>query len=127
MPATSHLPQQQLNVPHPICAALVLKMKLKDFCDRFDLSVTILQKLDTLKVASPHALRFVSDTQLVGNRGMDIGELADVRDAQEQWTLGKGKMTDCLHCHLYFFVIVLMFLEIMPLTVGYRLTVLISE
>jgi len=34
-------------------------------------------------------LRFVSDAQLVENGGMDIGELADVCDAQEQWTLGK--------------------------------------
>ena len=91
MPATSHLPQQQLNVPRPIRAALVPKMKLKDFCGRFDLSVTILQKLNTLKVTGPHALRFVSDTQLVGNGGMDIGELADVRDPQERWTLGKGQ------------------------------------
>src|ERR1700679_2231269 len=65
MAARSHLPQQQLNVPHPICATLVLKMKLEDFCDRFDLLMIILQKLDTLKVTSPHALHFVSDAQLV--------------------------------------------------------------
>jgi len=89
--ARSHLPQQQSNVPRPIRAALVPKMKLEDFCDRFDLSVIILQKLDTLKVTGPHALRFVSDAQLVENGGMDIGELADVRDAQERWTLGKGQ------------------------------------
>jgi len=91
MAARSHLPQQQLNVPRPIRAALVPKMKLEDFCDRFDLSVIILQKLDILKVTGPHALRFVSDAQLVGIGGMDIGELADVRDAQERWTLGKGQ------------------------------------
>ena len=39
----------------------------------------------------------------------------------------RDKMTDCSHCHLYFFVIVLMFLEIVPLTVGYGLTVLLFE
>jgi hypothetical protein len=91
MAARSHLPQQQLNVPRSICAALVPKMKLEDFCDWFDLLVIILQKLNILKVTGPHALHFVSDAQLVGIGGMDIGELADVRDAQERWTLGKGQ------------------------------------
>jgi len=84
-------PQQQLNVSRPIRAALVPKMRLEDFCDQFDLLVIILQKLDILKVTGPHALHFVSDAQLVENGGMDTGELADVHDAQERWTLGKGQ------------------------------------
>jgi len=84
-------PQQQLNVSCLIRAALVPKMRLEDFCDRFDLLVIILQKLDILKVTGLHTLRFVSDAQLVENGGMDTGELADVHDAQERWTLGKGQ------------------------------------
>jgi hypothetical protein len=59
-------------------------MRLKDFCDQFDLSVIILQKLNILKVTGPHTLHFVSDAQLVENRGIDIRELADVHDAQER-------------------------------------------
>jgi hypothetical protein len=87
-------PQQNSNAPHVIHAALVLKMRLSNFCDRFDLSIFILEKLDALKVTGPHALRFVSDTQLVEKGGLDIGELVDVRDAQEHWTLGKGQDLD---------------------------------
>jgi len=65
-------------------------MTLADFCEKFDLSVFILQKLDVLHVTGPHALRFISNQQLVEVGGMDIGELADVRDAQERWGYGQG-------------------------------------
>jgi hypothetical protein len=66
-------------------------MALGDFCDKFDLSIYILQKLDTLKITGPHALRFITNQHLVEFGGLDIGELADVRDAQERWGYGQGR------------------------------------
>lgn len=77
--------------PETLRAALVPKMTLTDFCETFSLSVFILQKLDVMKITGPHGLRFVSNQQLVEVGGMDIGELADVRDAQERWGYGYGK------------------------------------
>jgi len=71
-------------------AALVPKMSLGDFCDKFNLSIFILEKLDTLKITGPHALQFISNQHLVKHGGMDIGELADVRDAQQRWGYGLG-------------------------------------
>jgi hypothetical protein len=75
----------------PIRAALVPKMTLDAFCEQFDLSIFVLQKLDTLKITGPHGLRFISDRQLIEQGQMEVGELADVRDAQERWTLGQGQ------------------------------------
>jgi hypothetical protein len=85
-------PQVPANpVPRPIRAAQVPKMTLIAFCERFDISDFVLQKLDVLKITGPHGLRFVTDEQLVHAGQLDIGELADVRDAQERWTLGQGQ------------------------------------
>jgi len=70
---------------------MVPKMTLFVFCERFDLSDFILQKLDVMKVTGPHGLRFISDQQLVEVGGLDVGELADVRDAQERWVFGQGQ------------------------------------
>jgi hypothetical protein len=66
-------------------------MTLAVFCNTFDLSDFILQKLDVLKITGPHGLRFVSDRQLSEMGQLDIGELADVRDAQERWAMGLGQ------------------------------------
>jgi hypothetical protein len=63
-------------------------MDLHTFCDHFNLSLAILQKLDVMKITGPHGLRFVSNTDLREIGKLHIGELADVRDAQERWTLG---------------------------------------
>jgi hypothetical protein len=65
-------------MPHSIDPPIAIILQVKGLTRgmkayRFDLSVIILQKLDTLKVTGPHALRFVSDAQLVENGGMDIG------------------------------------------------------
>ena len=57
--------------------ALVPKMALGDFCDKFDLSIYILQKLDTLKITG-HVLQFITNQHLVEFGGLNIGELADV-------------------------------------------------
>jgi hypothetical protein len=77
------------NHPRP---ALVPKMTLDAFCDRYDLSIFILEKLDVMKVTGPHGLRFISNEQLVEVGKLDIGEVADVRDAHERWMLGNHDM-----------------------------------
>jgi hypothetical protein len=65
-------------------------MTLVDFCEKFNLSIFILQKLNVLHVTGPHALWFITNQQLVEVGGMDIGQLADVCDAQEHWGYGQG-------------------------------------
>ncbi|KIJ15656.1 hypothetical protein PAXINDRAFT_133790 [Paxillus involutus ATCC 200175] len=79
--------QRQLTKLSP---ALVPKMDLYTFCGHFNLSFTILQKLRSMKITGPHGLRFVSNTDLRESGKLDIGELADVRDAEERWSLGQG-------------------------------------
>lgn len=66
-------------------------MMLDIFCERFSLTVAVLQKLNIMKITGPHALRFVTNQQLVELGGMEIGEIGDVRDAQEHWTLRQGQ------------------------------------
>jgi hypothetical protein len=61
------------------------KILLADFCARYDLSPTIEQKLVLIKIAGPHALRYINNTSLREEAGLELGELADVRDAQERW------------------------------------------
>lgn len=71
--------------------AQVPKITLNEFCHRFQLTSPILEKLEVMKVTGPHALRFVTDTHLVELGKMEIGEIADVRDAEERWAFGTGK------------------------------------
>ncbi|KIK76357.1 hypothetical protein PAXRUDRAFT_28975 [Paxillus rubicundulus Ve08.2h10] len=47
-------------------------------------------KLDIMKITGPHGLHFISNTDLCEIGKLNIGKLADVHDAQEQWTLGQG-------------------------------------
>ena len=75
----------------PFRAANIPKMSLTHFCDHFSLSVYVLWKLDALRITGPHGLHFVSDQQLVEKGELEIGELADVQDAQEWWMLGQGQ------------------------------------
>jgi hypothetical protein len=65
-------------------------MTLFIFCECFDLSDFILQKHNVLKITRPHGLRFITNQQLIEMGQLDIGELADVHDAQERWALGMG-------------------------------------
>ncbi|KAG6371132.1 hypothetical protein JVT61DRAFT_9895 [Boletus reticuloceps] len=86
-------PPAQVPAPPPATvvspqAALIPKITLQTFCDRFKLSISILTKLNAMKITGPHCLRFVTDGQLVEKGQLDIGELADVRDAQEHWMQG---------------------------------------
>ena len=69
-------------------------MALGDFWDKFDLSIYLFPKLDTLKITGPHVLQFITNQHLVEFGGMDIDELADVQDAQEHWGYGQGNNPD---------------------------------
>lgn len=62
------------------------RLTLDEFCARFTLSDDIKKKLTEKKITGPHALRFISDEELQTKLGLEIGELADLRDAQEQWS-----------------------------------------
>lgn len=62
-------------------------LSLDEFCSNYQLSSDIKAKLHAQKITGPHALRFVNDEQLLGPFGLAIGELADVRDAFECWSL----------------------------------------
>ncbi|KAF9245425.1 hypothetical protein BU15DRAFT_59018 [Melanogaster broomeanus] len=73
------------NRPRP---ELVPKMTLEAFCDRYDLSIFILQKLDVMKVTGPHGLRFISNEQLFDIGHLNVGEVADMHNAHERWMLG---------------------------------------
>ncbi|KIJ15654.1 hypothetical protein PAXINDRAFT_99503 [Paxillus involutus ATCC 200175] len=85
--AEAQIYQRQLA---KLSAALVPKMDLRTFCDHYNLSLAILQKLDSMEITGPHGLRFVSNTDLREIGKLHIGELADVRDAEERWSLGQG-------------------------------------
>ena len=86
-PLGANLPSSQ-PTHQPIRAALVPKMTLAAFCDCYELHLIIEGKLNELNITGPHALRFVSNQQLADEVGLSVGELADVRDAQERWLLG---------------------------------------
>lgn len=60
-------------------------MTLEDFCCLYKLASDLKSKLDAIHIAGPHVLRLVSDTDLRGSGGLDVGELASVRDAQQRW------------------------------------------
>jgi hypothetical protein len=66
--------------------ALPPKITLEFFCQTYELSEDIQAKLAVLKVMGPHALHLIKDNQLSGEGKLVIGELADVRDAEERWS-----------------------------------------
>jgi hypothetical protein len=55
-PPTQNLVAATRPVSYPIRAALVPKMSLHVFCEQFNLSDFVLQKLDALKITGPHGL-----------------------------------------------------------------------
>lgn len=77
-------PDHAANIPQP--AALRPKLSLIDFCERFNLSLWLREKLDNIDVTGPHCLRFLQNADLLG-AGLSLGELADIRDAEERWML----------------------------------------
>ncbi|KAG1846151.1 hypothetical protein C8R48DRAFT_677938 [Suillus tomentosus] len=77
------------NAPQPVLRqqpALRPKLSLLDFCNRFKLSRWLCEKLDNIDVTGPHCLRFLQNADLLG-AGLSLGELADIRDAEERWML----------------------------------------
>ncbi|KAF9243074.1 hypothetical protein BU15DRAFT_59953 [Melanogaster broomeanus] len=65
--------------------ALPPKISLEEFCLRYALSQAIHTKLTKLAITGPHALRFVSNDVLMNDGTFAVGELADVRDAEQRW------------------------------------------
>ena len=63
-------------------------MTLAAFCNFYELHPIIEGKLNKVNITGPHALHFVSNQQLADEVRLTVGELADVRDAQECWLLG---------------------------------------
>ena len=61
-------------------------MRLDSFCDTYDLSNAIKDKLIAIHIAGPHTLRLITDTDLRAEGGLSVGELASVRDAQLRWS-----------------------------------------
>ena len=61
-------------------------MKLDSFCDTYDLSDAIKDKLVAIHIAGLHTLRLITDTDLQGEGGLSVGELASICDAQLRWS-----------------------------------------
>jgi hypothetical protein len=77
--------QQPLPVSNPPHNCPPPKISVHVFCARFDLSPAIEAKLGGINVTGPHLLRLIDDTALQTEGGLDLGELAGVRDAEERW------------------------------------------
>lgn len=77
-PAAPHPPQRR-QPPLP-------PMILDPFCATYELSDAIKDKLIAIHITGPHVLRLISDTDLRGEGGLSVGELASVRDAQLRWS-----------------------------------------
>ncbi|KAG6905939.1 hypothetical protein DXG01_016784 [Tephrocybe rancida] len=73
------------TILQPSCAPGVA-MPLAEFCNKYDLSNTVLQKLSDNSYNSAQVLRFVTVDEL---KAMDfrMGEVAAFRDAVEQWSV----------------------------------------
>lgn len=61
------------------------KMSTHEFCIKFELSPVIQAKLSGINVTGPHLLRLIDNAALRTEGGLDLGELAGVRDAEERW------------------------------------------
>lgn len=61
------------------------KISLDEFCLAYEISDSIKQKLEKAKITGPHALNHLKDDVLIGMVGLDLGELGDLRHAQEGW------------------------------------------
>ncbi|KAF9231170.1 hypothetical protein BU15DRAFT_56490, partial [Melanogaster broomeanus] len=82
-PGPNHTPTPANN---PVTRrALPPKISLEEFCLRYSLSQAIYAKLTKLAITGPHALRFISNNVLSNDGTFVVGELADVRDAEQRW------------------------------------------
>src|SRR5882762_2325575 len=66
------------------------RISLDLFCVRYDISDNLHRKLVTLGIQGPHALRFLVDGDLHGEGKLLLGELGELRDAEERWKDGDG-------------------------------------
>jgi len=66
---------------------LPAKINLETFCEHYDLSDNIYYTLGNMKVTGPHSLRFIVNQQLA-EAGFVVGEIGDIRDAQERYQKG---------------------------------------
>ncbi|KAF9486782.1 hypothetical protein BDN71DRAFT_1514643 [Pleurotus eryngii] len=66
-------------------APLPPKMSLVNFCNTYELSDSVYTKLLTMDIDGPHLLRKVSDGALEQAGKLTIGQVAAVRDAEEQY------------------------------------------
>ncbi|KAJ2936270.1 hypothetical protein H1R20_g822, partial [Candolleomyces eurysporus] len=62
------------------------RLSLSDFCTRYDLPSAILTRLEENAYRNSSGLRFVRIPELV-TMGFKPGEIADLRDAVEQWSI----------------------------------------
>ncbi|KAJ7584275.1 hypothetical protein C8J56DRAFT_1089833 [Mycena floridula] len=86
-PPSAHSPVTPTQ-PNP---ALVPKIDLDTFCMRFELSDEIRMKLAFLKITGPHTLRYINNNELRIDGGLELGEVRDVRDAEERWLNGQNQ------------------------------------
>jgi len=82
-PAVPLPPPVSGNSPH--CHAPLLMMKLDQFCQDYELSGEIEQKLCAIQVTGPQVLCLISDLDFCGDGKLLIGEVASICDAQMWW------------------------------------------
>ena len=58
------------------------------FCYHYDISQNLRTKLISLGVQGPHGLCFLVDADLCGEGKLLLGELGELRDAEERWKDG---------------------------------------
>ncbi|THU95221.1 hypothetical protein K435DRAFT_859771 [Dendrothele bispora CBS 962.96] len=63
------------------------KQTLSEWQENYGLDDIIINTLKENRITGPHGLKYVSDDELK-EMGLVIGQRADVRDAQERWSLG---------------------------------------
>lgn len=80
VPIVSALPL----APKPFNPVSVPKMTLDNFCERFEICINILQKLNIMNITGPHALHYITKQDFLDG-GLNLGEIADVQDAYEWW------------------------------------------
>jgi hypothetical protein len=78
-PITRHA-QPECPKPRP-------RMALAQFCQLYELSASLQQKLEAVDVTGPHTLRLIDNAALTELAKLSIGELAALRDAEERWVM----------------------------------------
>jgi hypothetical protein len=86
-PSVNREPAPAIPVPAkaPIDVTKWPKMDLAEFCERYDLSAALKEKLLALGVQGPHVLCWIKDVDLRGEGHLLLGELGTLRDAEQRW------------------------------------------